>query len=68
MLVRAARAHASRSRAVAKPLSHQRSKWSVEMIGQFTPGTSDIGFSLSSKQTKDGVVEDKEHLGRTTHA
>ncbi len=50
------------------PLSRQRTECLVEVIGKFVPGMRDIGFSLSSKEPKDRVVEDSEHLRRMPHA
>ncbi len=44
------------------PLSHQRTECLVEVIGKFVPGMRDIGFSLSSKEPRDRVFEDSEHL------
>ncbi len=49
-------------------LSHERSECSVEMIGECASGLSNIGGPLSSKQSKDSVVENRKHLGRMTHA
>ena len=50
------------------PLSHEGSECSVEMIGEFASGLSNIGGPEPRKQPKDGVVEDSEHLRRMTHA
>ncbi len=38
-------------------LGHQSSEGFIKVISEFPSGMSDIGFSLSSEQSKDGVVE-----------
>src|SRR5947208_16568833 len=48
-------------------LSYPKSKCSVEMIGEFASGFSNIGCPLSCKQPKNDTVEDGEHLGCMSH-
>ena len=48
-------------------LSYPKSKCSVEMIGEFASGFSNIGCPLSCKQPKNDIVEDGEHLGCMSH-
>ena len=48
--------------------SDQTSESFIEMIGKVTPSLSDIGLMLSSKESKNNVVEDGQHFWRVAHA
>jgi hypothetical protein len=37
------------------------------MIGKIAPGMSDIGLTLSSKESKHDIVEDRQHFRRMAH-
>src|SRR5712672_1894875 len=49
-------------------LSHQSSEGFIKVISEFPSGMSDIGYPLSSEQSKDGVVEHGQHLRGLSHA
>src|SRR6266852_4954208 len=53
---------------VILPLSCQGSECFIEMIGEIASGVSDIPFSLSSKESKNNIVEDGQHFWRVAHA
>ena len=47
--------------------SHQTDERFIKMIGKIAPGMSDIGLTLSSKESKHDIVEDRQYFRRMAH-